>query len=411
MNKPKLVPSCEDVMKVQTLLEKKMKSDDYVTVIKSTLCAISLFNRKRGGELQRMKVEDYRNSKIGSSTNPDLLKGLTETEKKMVQYFHRVEIRGKLNRPVPILLTKSAKASLERILILRKEVLTLTDSPYIFATPTGERPYRGHDVLKEFALQAEVSNPAIFTFTQLRKQIATLAQAMAISELDQDQLATFLGHDIRIHRHIYRQPQEILQKAKVAKILLSANNGLTDFESCIQLELNDMDIDFDSRQSCDNGIVQATKGKLAVSVASGDSQDRDLSLKITSEYEDRDPPLRMTSGHQDRDPPLRMTSGQNKAGLQKRTRKEPLEFSRDDCIRSEDSAAPPLKKARQKRRQWTETERRAIHKHFGSYLLLNRLPGKAAIEQVLTKEEALQCRKWRNVKDYIHNLLEKQKVA
>jgi len=47
----------------------------------------------------------------------------------------------------------------------------------------------------------------------------------------------------------------------------------------------------------------------------------------------------------------------------------------------------------------------------GSYLLLNRLPGKAAIEQVLTKEEALQCRKWRNVKDYIHNLLEKQKVA
>lgn len=124
--------------------------------------------------------------------------------------------------------------SLERILIMRQTIPTLATSPYIFATPCGQRPYRGHDVLKEHAVEAQVSNPAIFSFMQLRKQVATLAQAMAISDLDQDQLADFLGHDIRVHRHIYRQPQEVLQKAKVAKILLSVNNGMTDFETCIQ---------------------------------------------------------------------------------------------------------------------------------------------------------------------------------
>jgi hypothetical protein len=189
MNKPKLIPSCEDVTKVQQLLETKMISEDYPTVVKATLCAISLFNRKRGGELQRMKVSDFQNAKIGTVANQDILKGLTEVEKKMVNHFHRVEIRGKFNRNVPILLTKKMMIAIEKILQMKLSVPGVACSLYIFATPSGQRPYRGHDVLKEHALEAQVSNPGMFTFTQLRKQLATLAQSLAISELDQDQLA------------------------------------------------------------------------------------------------------------------------------------------------------------------------------------------------------------------------------
>ncbi|KAK7501253.1 hypothetical protein BaRGS_00007378 [Batillaria attramentaria] len=75
MNKPKLIPSCEDVVKVQNLLDQKMASSDYPTVVKATLCAVSLFNRKRGGELQRMKTTDLQ-STFGptTNTNHDLLK-------------------------------------------------------------------------------------------------------------------------------------------------------------------------------------------------------------------------------------------------------------------------------------------------------------------------------------------------
>lgn len=170
MNKPKLIPSCADVSKVQELLETKMASTDYPTVVKATLCAISLFNRKRGGELQRTKVSDFENAKCGKATNDDILKGLTEVEKKMVNYFHR-EIRGKFNRSVPILLTKKIKTTLERILQIKQSMPSVSSSQYIFATPAGERPYRGHDVLKEYALEAQVSNPAMFTFTQLRSKL------------------------------------------------------------------------------------------------------------------------------------------------------------------------------------------------------------------------------------------------
>lgn len=76
-----------------------MTSSDYPTVVKATLCAISLFNRKRGGELQRMKISDFQQAKIGFTTNEDIMKGLTEVEKKMVNHFQRVELGASLIDP------------------------------------------------------------------------------------------------------------------------------------------------------------------------------------------------------------------------------------------------------------------------------------------------------------------------
>lgn len=94
-------------------------------------------------------------------------------------------------------------------------------------TQSGRRPYRGSHILKQFAQEAGVSDVSVFNFTNLRKQVATLFQSLEISKLDQDQLATFLGHDIRIHRSIYRLPVDIIEKARVAKILLAANRGIS----------------------------------------------------------------------------------------------------------------------------------------------------------------------------------------
>ncbi|KAK0146646.1 hypothetical protein N1851_014043 [Merluccius polli] len=40
-----------------------------------------------------------------------------------------------------------------------------------------------------------------------------------------DQLANFLGHDIRIHREFYRLPDKTLQLAKISKVLLALESG------------------------------------------------------------------------------------------------------------------------------------------------------------------------------------------
>ena len=165
-----------------------------------------------------------------SSTSHDaeVIKGFTSTEKKLIDVLDRVEIRGKFNRRVAILLTKEMVSLITTLINLRKTLPRL-DSQYIFATPTGERPFRGSDVIREFATEAKVSDISLFTATNLRKQVATLSQSMTLSEWEQDQLASFLGHDIRVHRSVYRQPLDTLQKAKVAKILIAVNSGMKQF--------------------------------------------------------------------------------------------------------------------------------------------------------------------------------------
>ena len=169
-----------------------------------------------------MKLTDFRVHQKTNSADKEVLADLTNTEQKLVHMLSRMEIRGKMNRCVPILLTPDMVCSVERLIQLRKA--QSIKSPYLFATPNGERPYRGHDILRYYAGVTGVES-TLFTATNLRKQLATLSQAMEISKMDQDQLATFLGHDIRIHRSVYRRPIEVIQKAKVASILFKINRG------------------------------------------------------------------------------------------------------------------------------------------------------------------------------------------
>lgn len=61
--------------------------------------------------------------------------------------------------------------------------------------------------------------------TRLRKQVATLSTVLNLKENEMDQLATFLGHDIRVHREFYRLPESTLQLAKVSKLLIAMEKG------------------------------------------------------------------------------------------------------------------------------------------------------------------------------------------
>ncbi|KAJ8389499.1 hypothetical protein AAFF_G00118890, partial [Aldrovandia affinis] len=46
-----------------------------------------------------------------------------------------------------------------------------------------------------------------------------------MTNTEMDQLASFLGHDIRVHREFYRLPEKTLQLAKVSKLLLALEQG------------------------------------------------------------------------------------------------------------------------------------------------------------------------------------------
>ena len=52
-----------------------------------------------------------------------------------------------------------------------------------------------------------------------------MTQLVNLKDHELDTVAQFMGHDIRTHREHYRLPNGTLQVAKVAKLLISLNEG------------------------------------------------------------------------------------------------------------------------------------------------------------------------------------------
>ncbi len=71
--------------------------------------------------------------------------------------------------------------------------------------------------------EAGVKESLRLTSISMRKQLATMAQVLNLQENHVDMLARFMGHDIAIHREYYRLPDNVLQTAKVVKILHAIN--------------------------------------------------------------------------------------------------------------------------------------------------------------------------------------------
>lgn len=87
-----------------------------------------------------------------------------------------------------------------------------------------------------------------FTSTRLRKHIATISQVLNLQENESDQLADFLGHDIRVDRQYYRLPQGTLQLAKMSKVLLAVEKGtLSQYKG---QALDDIEIDPEGMDVC-----------------------------------------------------------------------------------------------------------------------------------------------------------------
>jgi len=52
-----------------------------------------------------------------------------------------------------------------------------------------------------------------------------MAQVVSLKEHETESLATFMGHDITVHRQFYRLPLDVMQVARISKIFLAAEQG------------------------------------------------------------------------------------------------------------------------------------------------------------------------------------------
>ena len=228
--RPRLLPLIEDVVKLSGKIEEKLSEmtqdiNSYVDIVQLTLAQVILFNRRRSGEAERMKLSDYETA-VKNKTEPsmEVQKSLSKFEVHLCKSHTRVETKGKRGRRVPVHLTRRMLAAIQA-LIMKRELVGV-QSDFLFARPgVAAMPYRGHDCLRRYAKECGANRPELMTSTNLRKQLATVCQVLSLSENSQDILANFLGHDIRVHHSFYRLPDNLLEAAKVTKVLHAINEG------------------------------------------------------------------------------------------------------------------------------------------------------------------------------------------
>lgn len=234
-NVPTLMPFTEDVQKMHAFLNEtqdecfKLLSENpsttaWMELTKVCLSQIILFNRRREGEVASMPLSVFL-SRDTSEPHEDVDWALSEVEKKLCRHFTRVITRGKRGRPVPFLLTPKMLCALELLVKQREICGVLKDNTYMFARPGAMTHFRGSDCLRDFAKTCGAKCPKALTSTRLRKHAATLSTVLNMTDTEMDQLANFLGHDIRIHREFYRLPEKTLQLAKISKVLMALEQG------------------------------------------------------------------------------------------------------------------------------------------------------------------------------------------
>ena len=248
-NVPQLLPFAEDVKKMHQYLDsqrtdchKKLQEEEakkrWVELAKITLCEVIIFNRRREGEVSKMPLNAF-TLRDTSVTHPDVEFALSDLEKKLCKHFQRVEIKGKRGRKVPILLTPETVASMELLVRTRRNCDVLDENPYMFGRPQTLSYIRGSDVIRQIAHSCGASHPKALSSTKLRKHMATMSKVLNLKDNEMDDLADFLGHDIRVHRQYYRLPEGTLQLAKISKVLMALERGqLSNFKGRNLDEIN-----------------------------------------------------------------------------------------------------------------------------------------------------------------------------
>ncbi|XP_041474303.1 uncharacterized protein LOC121423085 [Lytechinus variegatus] len=260
-NKPKYLPITADVSKLTKHLKEKVSGGkDKLTkepdnqqawrdLAEVTLASLIVFNRKRAGEVSKIKSADLQKLKKGSH---GMNFGLSKLEQHLCKILWRIEIVGKRGRTVPVLTTDDMKDAVDLLNKTKENTGIWADNLYLFALANSEGHLRGVDVLRKHATLCGADNPEHLISTQLRKHIATVSQVMNLKENEMDILANFLGHDIRVHREYYRLPEETIQIAKVSKILLSIENG--NLQNLTGRNLDDIEL-LDDEGNCSSKIV------------------------------------------------------------------------------------------------------------------------------------------------------------
>ena len=191
------------------------------------LVHMQIFNCRRAGETERLKLSNFRKAEKFDKDHENLQK-LSQEDKSFLSQFYRILLRGKLNRTVPMLLSKKDKEGLDLFLSFRDKAGVQPSNPYVFgieSTDTTENRYLlACDILRKYSAMIGAKFPERLRGTLFRKNVSTMAMSLELTAGVRSDLYQFLGHSESINKNIYAQNLFQQQVLAIAPILLKATN-------------------------------------------------------------------------------------------------------------------------------------------------------------------------------------------
>ncbi|XP_029942327.1 uncharacterized protein LOC115384133 isoform X2 [Salarias fasciatus] len=415
-NTPQLLPFTEDVKTMHRHLEKcreeyqehlknSPNKKNWTRLATVTLAEVILFNRRREGEVSKMPLSAF-TLRDTSRVHSDVALGLSKLEQKLCKHFQRIEIRGKRNRKVPVLLTPDMLSSMEVLVEHRRLCGVPDDNSYFFARCEANTHLRGCDAIRRVAKECGAKHPDTLSSTKLRKQVSTLSTVLNLKDNEMDTLANFLGHDIRVHRQYYRLPEGTVELAKVSKVLIALEQGrLPDFTG---KSLDEIQID-PNEQVCeaeDSDLSETERETPFFSSESSSSKGR-----CQPESDSDDDLTEGPSGPGKRRQPESQTDdyGEGPSGSKKRRQPESHTDDYEGGPSGSKKRRPPESHndpqiETSKKRSWTLAEVRAVEKTLKPFIECGKVPGKSECTACLkASPDALKARSWTAVKFYVKN--------
>ncbi|XP_067248867.1 uncharacterized protein [Chanodichthys erythropterus] len=451
------VPLTEDVITLQNYLRKVedeakaaltelVSTTAYRKLSESLLAQIIVFNKKREGEASRLTLETYLKADTGP-VNKDIYETLSPVEKQMSHRLTRLVTRGKRGRKVPILLLEHTKASLDFLVEKRREVGILEENPFLFARLSTTTNLSGCDCLRRYAEESKTKNPELLRSTRLRKHVATLCQLLNLSNQELEQVARFMGHDIRVHCEYYRQTDKTFQVAKIGKLLFAMEQGaeslkgksLQTLDSVISGKRHTATPTKDlkgvkKRRTSDAGIQQeAHEDGRQLSTTSSSAQRKKKTVTTQRQDDDDDSAgwslgkrqcqtartRHADDGNADEDDGsdnisqgIEDTDEKDQKGRAKWLKQFPKKSQQKTAVirQCSDVDAPERVVKNRSKRPWNDQERTAVKRRLAKKIALKMVPGKQDCLMCIAKESpVLSARTWKDVKYFVYNEILKVK--
>lgn len=211
--KPLLIPLVSDVKYFREnvlkyakecekhFLENTDTEDTYKLLIYCTLTLIILFNRRRIGDVQYLKIKDYLCER--KTDFRDFESTLSDDEKVLTQRYKRVVNGGKGTRAVVVLIPELLQGFIQ-ILLQKRHKFIPSDNKYVFAIPNRKIKWCQGDVaFRKLTDLIKLKNAASITSNKLRKHIATTMQILSMTKNDCKQFSKFMGHTDKTHEEFY----------------------------------------------------------------------------------------------------------------------------------------------------------------------------------------------------------------